>query len=508
MKINASLLFHEMQLYFQVDYTEISSGCDVKTPMFYNIFFEMDEHIVLVRGEQLEECLGRVRDAIVICLDRVEGIPPVGRNDLIVLNDPMSDKMAFNILNHILEKFQEWENAMNEVLYKKHSLQEMVDLTGEIAGLPIALIDSGFRCIACSKGSEAYMDLYVNPDHSLTPEAVRILGNHEDPLAQQQIRRAFAIHALEPLVCRNLFFENTCVGRLVVLLRKEMEDQEYYKALFDRAAPFLEELYAQYNSFENVNRQYRDMHRFLLQILTGKPVDRRRFSEGIRGLGSLEEDRWRVLILSSGRQISSAYSSSFICSEIEHRVPGSYVILLNEQMVVLFNESLCGRRSEGGCFRELRDILQMIHFDAGASRSFTGVTNRENVCFAYRQAVYTEQRIDPFAGGRILFFDRYALDYLAAYGGREAIFEQICHPALIRLKEYDGLHGTSFIRTLSTYLSCNMNAVKTAGALFIHRSSFINRMQRIRELVSLDLEDPDERLYLNLSLKIFRSEFL
>lgn len=507
MKLNAALLFHEMQLYFQVDYMEISSKCFVKTPVFYNIFFNMDEHIVLVHGEQLEECLGRVHNAIVICLDQVESVPPVGENDLIILNDPMSSKMAFNILNHILEKFQEWETAMLDVLYRKYSFQDMVDLTGEIAGLPIALLDTNFRYIAYSKGSDIYMDKYVTSDNYLTPETIALLQKSSDFAGQEQRHEAFVMNAVEPLVCKNLFFEGTYVGRLSVILRNEVEDQEYYKALFDQAVPFMEELYAQYNSFENVSRQYRDAHRFLLSILTRQPADKRQFDEVMKTLGALEQDKWRIIVLTPGNQMSSMYSSSFICSEIEHRIPGSYVIILNEQIVALFNESLYGRRDGAECFEKWAEVLRVIHFEASVSRSFSTVTDFEKVYFAWQQAVYTEQKTGRLADSSVRFFAPYALDYLADYGGRGTIFEQICHPALIQLRGYDRLHSTSYIQTLYAYLSCNMNAVQTARTLYIHRSSFINRMQRIREMVPLELEDPDERLYLNLSFKIFGRDF-
>lgn len=506
MKLNATLLFHEMQLYFQVDYMEISAGCFVKTPMFYNVFFDMDEHIVLVNGEQLGECLSRVQSAIVICLDRVESIPPVGENDLIILNDPMSSKMAFNILNHILEKFQEWETAMNDVLYKKRSFQDMIDLTGEMAGLPVALLDSHFRYIAYSKGSEIYLEQYVTPDNSLTPEVIASLQKSEGFM--EQSREAYVTSVIEPLVCRNLFYEGAYVGRLAVILRNEMEDREYYKALFDRAAPFLEELYAQYNSFENVNQQYRDAHRLLTLILARRPADRRAFQELMKSFGALKEDRWRFFMLSPGAQSSPGYSRSFICSELERRMPGSYAVALDDRAAVLFNESLYGRKQGTDSLKELADILGMLRFEAGISRAFFMTSGFENICFACRQAEYAVHKSEGRAFGSMCFFDGCALDFLVENGGREAIFEQSCHPALIELRAYDKRHGTSFIRTLFTYLACNMNAVKAAEALFIHRSSFINRMQRIHQLVSLKLEEPDERLYLNLSFQIFKGELL
>ncbi len=51
-----------------------------------------------------------------------------------------------------------------------------------------------------------------------------------------------------------------------------------------------------------------------------------------------------------------------------------------------------------------------------------------------------------------------------------------------------------------------MNAVKAAKALFIHRSTFLYRMAHIREMVHIDLEDPDQLLYLLLTCKLLEKE--
>lgn len=47
-----------------------------------------------------------------------------------------------------------------------------------------------------------------------------------------------------------------------------------------------------------------------------------------------------------------------------------------------------------------------------------------------------------------------------------------------------------------------MNAVKAAKELFIHRSTFLYRMAHIKELVQIDLEEPDQLLYLLLTYRL------
>ena len=53
-----------------------------------------------------------------------------------------------------------------------------------------------------------------------------------------------------------------------------------------------------------------------------------------------------------------------------------------------------------------------------------------------------------------------------------------------------------------------MNTVQTAKALFIHRSTFLYRLERIKALLETDLEDPEELFYLNLSFRLLEMDNL
>ena len=57
-------------------------------------------------------------------------------------------------------------------------------------------------------------------------------------------------------------------------------------------------------------------------------------------------------------------------------------------------------------------------------------------------------------------------------------------------------------KTLKAYLRNERNAVHTAKELFIHRSTLFYRLDRIKELIHIDLDDPSTRLYVNISYRI------
>ena len=75
--------------------------------------------------------------------------------------------------------------------------------------------------------------------------------------------------------------------------------------------------------------------------------------------------------------------------------------------------------------------------------------------------------------------------------------------SVLALARYDRAHATNYLETAEAYVNNRFNAVKTAGELFIHRSTFLYRLERIKSQFGLDLDDrKHSMLHLLLSLKI------
>lgn len=75
----------------------------------------------------------------------------------------------------------------------------------------------------------------------------------------------------------------------------------------------------------------------------------------------------------------------------------------------------------------------------------------------------------------------------------------VCNSAIVRLHEHDLANDTEHMTTLEAYLMCNNSPLKTAEKLHIHKNTMTYRLKSIEKIISLDLNDPDERLSLLLS---------
>ncbi len=70
------------------------------------------------------------------------------------------------------------------------------------------------------------------------------------------------------------------------------------------------------------------------------------------------------------------------------------------------------------------------------------------------------------------------------------------------LVEYDKKKSTELIKTLEAYFHNNGNLKKMSDELFTHYNTILYRVQRIMDITEMDLEDQDDRLNLEISLRI------
>ena len=60
-------------------------------------------------------------------------------------------------------------------------------------------------------------------------------------------------------------------------------------------------------------------------------------------------------------------------------------------------------------------------------------------------------------------------------------------PTVLKLHEYDLQNNTEYVKYLKTFLICGCNIKLTAQHLFFHRNTFIYRLEKIKQLLGVDV---------------------
>ncbi len=92
--------------------------------------------------------------------------------------------------------------------------------------------------------------------------------------------------------------------------------------------------------------------------------------------------------------------------------------------------------------------------------------------------------------------------------GNQGEILKYCNERLRKLEEYDHAKGTFLLETLLEYYMHGFNNARTAEALFIHRNSLQNRLDKIEELLGFELNDYTEYLDLLNCILVKRMMYL
>ena len=176
---------------------------------------------------------------------------------------------------------------------------------------------------------------------------------------------------------------------------------------------------------------------------------------------------------------------------LERINPYAFLAQYGGRLVMLANLRLTPPERFSG---EFGLLLRRCGCVAGASGVFTEL---DGFAAQYESAL-AALRFAPEEAGAVRAFEDVKLPYIASLLRTQTLAD-LSHPALRQLRAYDERHGTSLAETLRVFLRCRCSYAETAQALFIHRSTLLYRLGRVRELTGADPEDADTRLHLELS---------
>jgi purine catabolism regulator len=105
------------------------------------------------------------------------------------------------------------------------------------------------------------------------------------------------------------------------------------------------------------------------------------------------------------------------------------------------------------------------------------------------------------AGGCTVRFDQLGADRLLLELRSNQALREFVTDVIGPLEDYDRLHRSELVSTVSMFIACNGNHVRTAQELHLHRNSLLYRLDRAQKVLGCDLDDSDTRLAVQLALR-------
>ncbi|MGG4498060.1 PucR family transcriptional regulator [Brevibacillus reuszeri] len=148
----------------------------------------------------------------------------------------------------------------------------------------------------------------------------------------------------------------------------------------------------------------------------------------------------------------------------------------------------------------LQEKIKKTTFYMGIGRQYKTITSLHKSFSEAHEAIRLMQKFD--SKGNVSHFDDYSVYHFLDSNIKDIELEDFFLKQLGTIYEHDHSFGTSFMSTLENYFAYNQNVSEAAKAMFIHRNTFIYRIDKIKELLNMDLKNSEELLQIQLALKI------
>lgn len=189
--------------------------------------------------------------------------------------------------------------------------------------------------------------------------------------------------------------------------------------------------------------------------------------------------KMQVVVARFVRRMENRYIKRTFSMELERIFPKGYSVQYKSYIGILVPD-VSEKQAQ-----ELARLAVNEDVSIGVSWPFSNIAEFKR---HFNQAVSSIKQAQRFGRANEVFdySDFHYYDLLYNYTGKIPL-KHYCHPALRVLREYDKANNTELYVTLRTYLEHKNNLRATAEALFIHRNTLVYRINRINELLKLDL---------------------
>jgi len=393
-----------------------------------------------------------------------------------------------------------------KIMSKESGLQALVDLGYEMLGNPFTITDFSVKLLAYTgetivTDDPVWNELMLSKNFNFKTYSYYV----KNKLFEQITNNEGPFYWMDPYCKYPRIISKICINRRNVAFLAVCAHERDFKESDKEIVSILCDAF----SIELQKNKYRNypqvlLHQsFLYDLIDGKFEDEKVIDERMKVLTLKLKKRLFLISMDIVNLDTSNSALPFMRDEVENKFANAKVVIYDHNIVILAS---CENEMH---FLEVetksfKDFIDNNNLKAGISRSFSNLAEvREH---------YLES-VEALKLGNILKKDSHffcyetylIFDFININADNKKI-QKFIHPSLIKLIEYDKKSRTEYARSFYSYLLNFKNVKDTSDSLNIHRNTMFHRLEKIEEILNVDLNNGDILFKLYLSYKIL--EFL
>ena len=243
---------------------------------------------------------------------------------------------------------------------------------------------------------------------------------------------------------------------------------------------------------------------FISDLLNGTITDEQQIRDRCSYFGWRLKMPYRILSIRGSDPGEMECGAGYLrqtkrCDALRAAFPAATVFLYGEQIKFITGVEDESTRDQLMLYR-IAETLKKHGLAAGVSqpgRNFRSLAAR------HRQAMKAIQMGMLLKGsGPLYYYDSYAVYHALEMCSAGIDLLQLCHAAVLKLERYDRKNGTAYMGTLHAYLAAGQNISEAAEVLYIHRNTLAKRLDKMNDIITVDLNDRETVFHLLFSLRV------
>lgn len=425
---------------------------------------------------------------------------------ILVVEDAANPAELFTLIQDIFEKYHTWNQKLFQALNSPTPLDDMLNASLPVFQNPIFIHDPNFYILSCPHVAEGMSVWETEPSTGMSIAPLSLIHDFRadvEYLETLQTRTPSLFSANlrgYPILYYNLWNQDSYIGRICVdELETALLPGQYLALQYLGDLIVTSILSTKLLRFRMDN----DLIQFFTSFLDGNPQDQFRITNCLTLLNWNRYDRYLVLRLENVQLDVQMRSAAATLGYIDNQIPDGFSFFYQNGITVIVNVS----RSD----MKISDILRSFAFLLREGLMKMGSSSELPDFMLLPQGFFQAKTVLDLGRNSQSMnwyyrFDDYIPEYLLKKGSEFLTPELMCSSKLLTLRKYDETSHTDLYHTLKVFLELERNALQTAKALFIHRSTLFYRLERIQKIADVNLDDPRERLVLRISFFILDQE--
>jgi len=459
------------------------------------LFFEKSERkfsariIVCTAGE-----LNELKDAdqpapLFLCIGQPD-LRVFEHLDLCIFSESVNPLALFNFVQRLFDRLDEWRQRLKEISETSADVSLLLDEAAGMLQNPLWLCDA--KCHVISEAerysaerkqldlSESYklLEGFIHQPQKSETDIIRLPGNGGPELAVSRMTASGARFALICAASERAFYGSD-------------------EVVFEHLSGYVKLMLSERKLSIRALRQRPENEQIepLLRALFEQSKPDTATIDALASFGWHSGDQYCVVAAEPSDGDMRAARLHSLCDRIESTFPVCCAFSLSPFIAAVI-------RSEDANDKKTLQLLQELGsregIRFGVCESVTGLLNLSK---RFALAKYVLSCVSTLTVYAAVFSD-VAESYFCERGVSEFSADLVCLRSVLNMAAYDREHETNYIETADRYIKNRFNAVKTANELFIHRSTFLYRLDRIKAQFGLDLEaEMTSPMHLFLSLQ-------